>query len=30
LFFAWTDAGEPSNVRMATLPMPAAWRGAGY
>jgi len=30
LYFAWTDAGEPSNVRMATLPMPAAWRGAGY
>lgn len=30
LYFAWTETGEPSNVRMATLPLPAAWRGAGY
>lgn len=27
LYFAWTEAGEPSNVRMAMLPVPAAWRG---
>lgn len=26
LYFAWTEAGEPSHVRMATLVLPRSWR----
>jgi len=26
LYFAWTDAGEPSQVKMASLALPSSWR----
>jgi len=29
LYFAWTESGDPSNVRLATLPVPAAWHASG-
>lgn len=28
LYFAWTETGDPSTVRLARLPLPTAWRGS--